>query len=306
MWWSYKPYVSVGERVAKARREIARLQKKGREISPVTVDGRTIARTFWGKAWCDHLATYSDFENRMPRGRSYVRNGMVLDLKMEAGRVTAIVQGSDSIYDIEIKIQKLRPASWTQVKERCAGQIGSILELMQGKFSDHVMRTVTDRQAGLFPSPSEIDLDCSCPDWADMCKHVAAAMYGVGARLDERPELLFVLRGVDPAELILQATHADVVARATRGRSGKKTLAISEAADVFGIELEEQEASMPAISQAKKIVPRVEKTRSPGAAAKVKRGGAPQMPPGGESAKEKKPARGKRRGRARQATASVT
>jgi uncharacterized Zn finger protein len=232
----------VGARAARAQAEIARLRKKGQPISPVAVEGRKIATTFWGKAWCDNLQAYSDFASRLPRGRSYVCNGMVIDLQVQAGRVKARVQGSDSVYKIDIGIKPLPAGTWKNVKDQCAGGIGSMIELLQGKFSDHVMRIITGHGTGLFPKPGEIELDCSCPDWADMCKHVAAALYGVGARLDLQPELLFVLRGLDPAELVAQA--ADVQAL-TRPAKGKKTLAASEAADVFGIELEELAAEPP-------------------------------------------------------------
>jgi uncharacterized Zn finger protein len=241
-WWSYKPYVSVGQKIARAQREIAKLRKKGEAFLPVVVAGRKIATTFWGKAWCDNLQAYSDFASRLPRGRSYVCNGMVIDLQVQAGRVKARVQGSDSVYTIDIGIKPLPGATWMQVKNQCAGGIGSMIELLQGKFSDHVMRIITGHGTGLFPKPGEIELDCSCPDWAGMCKHVAAALYGVGARLDLQPELLFVLRGVDPAELVAQAADVRTL---TRPAKGKKTLAAAEAADVFGIELEELAADPP-------------------------------------------------------------
>jgi uncharacterized Zn finger protein len=243
-WYDFQPYVSVGERAARAQQEIARLKKKGEAISPIAVEGRKIATTFWGKAWCDNLQAYSDFASRLPRGRSYVCNGMVVDLQIEAGRVKARVQGSERVYKIDIGIKPLPGETWKQVKKQCAGGIGSMIELLQGKFSDHVMRIITGHGTGLFPKPGEIELDCSCPDWAGMCKHVAASLYGVGARLDHQPEMLFVLRGVDPAELVAQAADVEAL---TRPSKGKKTLAAAEAADVFGIELEELSPDAPPI-----------------------------------------------------------
>lgn len=235
-WWSFKPYVSVAERRAKAAREIKKLEKKGRKTLPVHIEGKTIARTFWGKAWCDHLESYSDYDNRLPRGRTYVRNGSVCDLQIEPGRITAMVCGSE-LYKIKIGIKPLPQQIWNAVKRQCAGQIGSMIELLQGKLSQGVMQIITRRDAGLFPKPAEIELDCSCPDWADMCKHVAAALYGVGARLDERPELLFVLRQVNHLDLIGQAGDINAL---TKGKSGKKTktIAVDQLPDVFGIELD--------------------------------------------------------------------
>lgn len=233
MWHSYsfRPYVSVAQRRAQAARELQKRLKKGQTASPVVIDGRTIARTFWGKAWCENLESYSDYENRLPRGRSYVRNGSVVDLKIEAGKITALVSGSE-LYEIVIKITSLPDAHWGQIKSKCSGQIGSLVELLQGRLSKGVMDIVTARDGGLFPKPGEIKMTCSCPDWAGLCKHLAATMYGVATRLDREPELLFRLRQVDHLELIEQAVPVGAGQKASSG----KTLAQNEVADVFGIE----------------------------------------------------------------------
>jgi uncharacterized Zn finger protein len=245
MWWRFKPYVSVAQRRANAARQIAKMEKNGRKTAPVRIEGRTIATTFWGNAWCDNLESYSDFANRLPRGRTYVRNGSVVDLQIEPGRITALVAGSE-LYKIRIGIKPAAPRKWNEIKRRCAGQIGSLIELLQGRLSQGVMKIITDRNGGLFPKPAEIDLNCSCPDWADMCKHVAATLYGIGARLDEKPELLFVLRKVDHLELIEKAGDVrDLRKKAT----DKKTIAANQLADVFGIELDTAEpvtTSVPA------------------------------------------------------------
>jgi uncharacterized Zn finger protein len=243
-WGSFgwRPYVSVAERRAKAARELSKLAKKtGRGASPVMLDGRKIATTFWGKAWCDSLEAYSDYENRLPRGRTYVRNGSVVDLQISKGNVTALVSGSE-LYKIEIKIKPLAPTLWKSIQAECAGKIDSLIELLQGKLSSAVMQIVTRHERGLFPTSKEIDLDCSCPDWADLCKHMAASLYGVGAKLDQNPALLFLLRGVDPADLISKASAAEAV-RQTTGKAGAApAMSDSEVADVFGIELAPQSA----------------------------------------------------------------
>ncbi len=179
-YFQWRPYVSVAQRRANAMRHVAKLAKKGRTISPVKIAGRDIAKTFWGEAWCDNLESYSDFENRLPRGRTYVRNGSVVDLQIKPGLVTAIVSGSE-LYDVKIRIKPLPASTWRKIGAQCAGQIASIVELLQGRFSKGVMEILTRHDGGMFPSPAEIDMDCSCPDWADMCKHVAATLYGVGA-----------------------------------------------------------------------------------------------------------------------------
>jgi len=230
----WAPYVPVAARRAKAQRKVAALRKQGQTIEPVLIEGRKIARTFWGEAWCTHLEGFSDYANRLPRGRTYVRNGSVCHLGIEPGRVEALVSGSH-LYDVQIEIAHLPSPRWAGVKANCTGQIGSLLDLLQGRLSQGVMAVVTDRAQGLFPLPGELHFRCSCPDWASMCKHVAAVLYGVGARLDERPELLFRLRGVDHEELI--AAEADAVAAAT-GRGGRRRrIAPDNLAGVFGIDL---------------------------------------------------------------------
>jgi uncharacterized Zn finger protein len=228
--------VPVAQRRAQAARELAKLSKKnGQTASPILLESRKIAGTFWGKAWCDNLEAYSDYANRLPRGRTYVRNGSVVHLEVSQGKVTACVSGS-SLYKIEIKIKPLAPSLWKSIQTECAGKIDSLIELLQGKLSSSVMQIVTRPERGLFPTPKEIELDCSCPDWADLCKHIAASLYGVGARLDRSPELLFLLRGVDPADLISKASAAEAV-RQTAGSEGAPTLTDKELTDVFGIEL---------------------------------------------------------------------
>src|SRR6516165_2714205 len=99
MWFGFRPYVPVAQRRAQAAREVAKRQKKGQTVSPVVIEGRAIATTFWGKAWCDNLESYSDFANRLPRGRTYVRNGSVIDLQITPGQIKALVSGSE-IYKV--------------------------------------------------------------------------------------------------------------------------------------------------------------------------------------------------------------
>src|SRR5262249_39072173 len=200
----WQPYVSVAERRAVAARHVAKMRKAGKDVTPVVIDGRTIARTFWGKAWCHNLEGYSDFANRLPRGRTYVRNGSVIHLGIEAGAARTLVSGSE-IYTTEVDIGAVAAKRWKSIAADCAGQIDSVVELLAGKLAKGVMERLCVRDRGLFPTPAEIDFRCDCPDVARMCKHVAAVLYGIGARLDERPELLFVLRQVDEKELIAKA-----------------------------------------------------------------------------------------------------
>jgi len=233
-YYGFKPYVSVGARQARAARELAKLQKKGRKISPVVIEGRTIAETFWGEAWCDNLERYSDFANRLPRGRTYVRNGSVVDLQVGPGRVTALVRGS-TIYDVKVTVGAVPRARWSAICKDCSGAIDSLVELLQGRFSKGVMTRLCEEKTGLFPSPKDILFTCSCPDWASMCKHVAAVLYGIGARLDHQPELLFTLRNVDSQDLIAKA--GSDLAKKHKGPAGVKVLASDDLSEMFGIEM---------------------------------------------------------------------
>jgi hypothetical protein len=235
----WAPYVSVAERRRKAERLLAALKKKGRVCLPVAIEGRAIARTFWGKNWCDNLEAYSDYENRLPRGRSYARNGSVIDLQIGAKKIAALVSGSD-LYEVSIGVKPLEAALWQAVLDECAGKVASLVELLQGKLSGAVMEVVTRRGGGLFPTPKQLTFRCSCPDGASMCKHVAAVLYGVGARLDSQPELLFQLRDVDPGALIRQAGSMPEAAGADPALAGVDLSAL------FGIELDEPPRSMPA------------------------------------------------------------
>jgi uncharacterized Zn finger protein len=233
-YFASRPYISVAEKRLNAERELARLKKRGQSIAPVRIEGRTIAKTFWGQAWCTNLERYSDYENRLPRGRSYVRNGSVVDLKIGKGEVVAMVAGS-ALYKIKVSIAPVAKARWKSICRDCAGSVGSLIELLQGHLAKGVMDRVCRVGDGLFPSPGEIKLACSCPDWADMCKHVAAVLYGVGARLDEAPRLLFVLRKVDESELLAQA--GPTLPLKTPRHSGTKVLGGTNVAALFGLEM---------------------------------------------------------------------
>ena len=235
MSYGWKPYVPVAERRRKAALETARLQKKGISSAPVIVQGRALATTFWGKSWCSNLEAYSDYANRLPRGRTYVRNGSVVDLQVAGGEIKARVMGSE-MYQVTVKVAPLSKAHWAAICNDCAGSIDSLVELLQGRLSQAVMARVCQQKTGLFPAPSEITLACSCPDWADMCKHVAAVLYGIGVRLDEQPSLVFKLRAVDERELIASAARAGTLA--TQTPAPAKVLDADDLSALFGLEME--------------------------------------------------------------------
>jgi uncharacterized Zn finger protein len=236
----WRPHVSAAERREKQERHLQKLMRKGRTVSPVVLKGRTIAKTFWGKAWCDNLERYSDFKNRLPRGRTYVRNGSVIDLQIAPGEVNALVSGS-RVYRVVVNVSPVPKARWTSICTDCAGGIDSVVELLQGRFSRGVMERLCQQQKGLFLQPSEIDFSCSCPDWASMCKHVAAVFYSIGARLDEQPELIFTLRQADEKDLIARAGKGLPLSK--KGLGSAKILASNGLAELFGLELGTAETS---------------------------------------------------------------
>lgn len=240
--YGWPPYVPVAERRAKALKQLEKMRKKGLQVQPVQLAGRKIAASFWGKGWCDHMESFSDYANRLPRGRSYVRNGSVCHLEIRGGEIEAMVSGT-SLYKVSISIAPLKAKKWEAVKGSCSGRIGSLIDLLRGKLDHSVMEVVTDRKEGLFPLPGEMKFDCDCPDWAGMCKHVAAVLYGVGARLDQSPEMLFLLRGVNHEELV-DVTAA--IPDAAKSGTSRRRIAATGIADVFGIELAEPVGADPA------------------------------------------------------------
>jgi uncharacterized Zn finger protein len=232
----FRPYVSAADRKRRAQSAAARLDKKGGVREPVAITGTSIARTFWGRSWCTNLERYSDFYSRLGRGRSYVRSGAVIDLRIGRGAVGASVVGS-RLYEVDVKIEPVPSARWNALCKRCAGGIDSIVELLQGRFSRAAMEHICGPECGLFPSPREIRFDCTCPDWAAMCKHVAAVLYGIGARFDTRPELFFMLRGVDGNDLIAAAGR-DVAAGPAQPGAARR-LEGADLSALFGIEIVE-------------------------------------------------------------------
>ena len=245
MWWSYE---DTKQRKARVQREIAKRQRKGEcfDVLEAPAGQKKLTTTFWGQAWCRNLETYQQYESRLPRGRSYLRQGNVYNLKIEPGKLSAIVAGSE-LYDAGITIQPLAKKQWQEIVAFSEGQVNSMLDLLAGKLGDGMMRVLTDKERGLFPKPKEIRFQCSCPDFADMCKHVSAVLYGVGVLLDTKPDLLFTLRGVDQAELLSHASDATVAS--IGGDSGEGDLAGTDLSALFGIDLS-AEVVLPVIKRA--------------------------------------------------------
>lgn len=266
-YYGWQPYVPVAERRRKALRELEKQRKKGQTVSPISIEGRTIAKTFWGKSWCDNLERYSDYANRLPRGRTYVRNGSVVDLQIQPGVIEAMVSGS-SLYRVSLTIKPVPESRWKAICCDCGGAVDSLIELLQGKFSTAVMERLCRQGNGLFPAPAEIRLKCSCPDSASMCKHVAAVLYGVGARLDHQPELLFRLRGVDEKQLIAAAGTSVPLAAAAGSKA--RVLDGDDLGDIFRIDMADAPPVRP-----KKPAKRAAAKRVPAKKAAAKRRGKP-------------------------------
>jgi uncharacterized Zn finger protein len=282
-YYGWRPYVSAAERRRQALGELSKLRKKGHPVSPVIVEGRTIVKTFWGQAWCENLERYSDFANRLPRGRTYVRNGSVIDLQIAPGEIKALVSGSE-IYEVAVKVAPVTKARWQSICKDCAGAIDSLIELLQGRFSKGVMERVCRQKTGLFPSPDDIKLSCSCPDWADMCKHVAAVLYGIGARIDQQPDLLFRLHEVDEKELIAGAGRALPLAR--KAPAATKVLGGEDLSALFGLDLAQGTGPDTVLSSA---------TASESKRAKAPKGKMGPAVPGGKGTARLESGAGKRR-----------
>ncbi|HWX57422.1 SWIM zinc finger family protein [Bradyrhizobium sp.] len=232
--YEWPEYVSVAEKRRQAEKELVKLRKQGHAAAPVIVQGQKIVKNFWGLSWCSNLERYSDFASRLPRGRSYVRNGCVIDLQIEKGKIKAKVSGS-ALYNVTITIAPVAAKRWRTICTDCAGTIDSLVELLQGRLAKSVMDRVCREGDGLFPAPDEIKLACSCPDGAYMCKHVAATLYGVGARLDEAPQLLFALRGVDEGDLLAGAEQGMIVSNTAP--DARMVLAGGDMSALFGLDM---------------------------------------------------------------------
>lgn len=238
MAWSQRwaPYVPVATKLRKAA-ELAKKRAKsaGRSPQPVTVSGRAIASTFWGRAWCDNLETWKDYDNRLPRGVTYLRNGSVVDLYITMRKVEAIVAGSEP-YHINIQLTQLPDVRWKKLRSACTASIDSLIDLLAGKFSKGLMELLTSTRTGLFPSAGELQMSCDCPDSSRCCKHLAAVIYAIGAKLDHQPELLFLLRGVDHQELVAHASSAENLDLELKSK-GSGELQTDDLGQLFGIDL---------------------------------------------------------------------
>ncbi len=236
-YYRYPKAESAAQKKARAAKAYLKLKKKLPDIEPVLIEGRTLAKNWWGKAWNQNLESYADYSNRIGRGKTYVRSNTVLDLKISRGLITGMVMGSGSrIYDIRIKIDTLSDKNRDQVLTLCNNQIDSLEQLLAGKFPESLEVIFKDKKYGLFPSPEEIQFGCTCPDWASMCKHVAAVLYGTGSKLDQDPMLFFVLRDLDGHELVRKTMEKKLDSMLKNaGKKSKRSMTDKDAARLFGL-----------------------------------------------------------------------
>jgi len=242
-YWERYPYVTKAEKMRKAEKTKAALRKKkGVFLEPVEVVGREIARTWWGKSWNQNLERYADYENRLPRGRTYVRSGCVLDLKISPNAINALVSGSRAQpYKISISLNPLHKKIEKALMARSQASLDSMQALLSGDFPSELKELFFAQKTGLFPAPDEIEFTCSCPDWASMCKHVAAALYGTAVRLDEKPELFFLLRGIRVDDFVGEMVKQESQKLIRRAKAkGERVIAANERelSELFGITMD--------------------------------------------------------------------
>ena len=235
--YGFPKYISIAEKKAKAEKALKKLKKKNPDLEPVIIEGRTLAKSWWGKAWNLNLESYADYSNRINRGKSYVKSNAVLDLKVSKGRVAAKVQGSRAKpYDTEVRIDTLDSTKWRKILELCNHRIDTLEQLIEGRFPKELEILFKDKRYSMFPSPKEIHFNCSCPDYAIMCKHVAAVLYGIGARLDQNPLLFFELRDIDGRELIRKSMEQKIESMLKNtGRKSKREITAEDIPNIFGL-----------------------------------------------------------------------
>jgi uncharacterized Zn finger protein len=158
---------------------------------------RQFGATWWGEAWVDALENRADLDpNRLPRGRTYARQDRVARIAIEPGRITALVRGSRALpYKVTVAVPVLTDEAWERVVAAIAGRAAHAAALLDGELEPGVLADAHEAGVDLLPGAGDVAPRCSCPDWADPCKHAAAVCYLVADDLDHDPFLLFALRG---------------------------------------------------------------------------------------------------------------
>ena len=234
-WYDFPVYKPVGDLKSECQSFIKQYKKNNNNIQPVIIEGKKIATTWWGEAWNKNLEKYSDYDNRLSRGRTYVRSGCVIDLKIYETEVIALVKGS-SLYTVRVRIAPLLQAKEKALSQKCIDKIENINDLVAGNFPKELAELFQDKKNGLFPSSREIHFSCDCPDDARMCKHVAAVLYGIGRRFDDDPMLFFKLRKINIRELIKNSISEKISGLMSKSKQhSERIIEDSEIDMLFGL-----------------------------------------------------------------------
>ncbi len=225
-------YVRVQKRRTYARDIAAQLERQGEILTPAVAHGKNIANQFWGRAWCHAIDEWQDCAYRLPGGRSLLKNGGVIDLKISRNSVIARV-AADQVYDVQLHYRDADPYSVAELRSQCAGKLTGLLDFIQGKLSEEVMQYICNPVYGLFPEYGDFKISCTCLDDAVLCRHAAAALYAVATRLDDEPELFFTLRGIDAKDFF----EAEDILTQT-GSNSAEGLSADELSKTFGIDIE--------------------------------------------------------------------
>lgn len=193
------------ERLAQQHRE--QLAAAGVELHPVVSRSRKLATSFWGSAWMRRLSVCEAGGLCLAPGRTLLRHGCVLDVRVTPGRAEALVS-ADELYEVELRLSPPEEEQVEHLATLCAGKIDTLLSLLEGRVDEALLQQLCDPENGLLPDARDWHISCSCPDWAEPCPHAAAVMYALGVLLDSQPELLFTLRSIDPAVLIRRPQQA--------------------------------------------------------------------------------------------------
>ena len=206
----FSPRLKAADLEKQAATRLAEYQAAGEELHPVVNKTRKLARNFWGSAWMKQLALCESGGMCLAPGRTLLRHACVLHVDIQPGSISALVS-AEEVFEVELKLESLDEERLDRLAATCSGHIDSLLSLMQGKVDEAVLQQLCHPENGLLPTPEDWHMHCTCPDWAEPCPHAAAAIYAAGCLIDEKPELLFTLRGIQPEALLSAPAPANEI-----------------------------------------------------------------------------------------------
>ena len=197
----FQPRLKAADLKKLAAMRLAELQAEGQELHPVVNSSRKLATHFWGSAWMKQLALCESGGMCLAPGRTLLRHGCVLDMRISRGCITALVS-ADELYEVELHLTPLEGEQLESLTLSCGNHINSLLSLLEGKVDTSVLEQLCHPENGILPTPQDWKMHCTCPDWAEPCPHAAAAIYAAGCLIDADPKLLFTLRSIEPDALL--------------------------------------------------------------------------------------------------------